>query len=1001
MQVRNFSLVLGWALALCVSVPAVRAECPPNDLFVNLTTGYDEDAASTIASGSQDDDWTTTVDPSGGVVPDATGVITAHPAWLTFPGSKWIAADKYGPNGEYVYETCWCMDHDYQQPVLGFEIRADDQADVYLNGNLIVSTVDGTFNDSIVPTYQFSNPALFQAGENCLEVHVENKYGVVTGLNLQGTMSAVSGECCECSETDIVDDCSTGIDDNGNEIPSSLDDDDWTVTAAASGGTLPRWADVIDTFVGWNVIPGTKWISADENGPNGLYTYEKCWCMNAAFEDPQLDIELLADDRADVYVNGNLLGSTPATNAFLFPATVLSTSDPDDFQAGENCVTIDVQNVSSVVTGLNVKMDFSATNAECCDCYPIPPDAEGWWPLDETSGIIAEDILNAHNGFKTEFTATPPPPTPTTGQVNGGLLLDGVDDYVRVPHHPALDFGPGQDFSIDAWVRTTSLTRQAIVSKKEIIGGPLTPGYSFLMGNGWLFLEMGDGSNTLACIGSTNLADGNWHFVAVSVDRDQTDGIKLYADGAIEAVCDPTSVSGDLSNGISLYFGGDPLHAPGGEIWWDGTLDEIEIFRRALAVSEFDGIYSAGNVGKCPLEDCEDSTGVPVCDGLCPVGEACVEDLSGMGHCSCEPESTSCETSGAPVCDGPCPDPDDVCRDADMDGHCECTTPALCEGMETFPECDGLCPDSDSICQSNGQRCHCVPPNPCELSPYPECGGTCNDPNAECVPDLATGLCSCEYSGPPPCEGFATYPECDGWCDDPAAICVNNGQRCHCVTEIMCETSLDFPTCGGDCPVGTTCAPDPFTDFCKCVADDITCGDTFFPECGGSCPTGEECKNIPGTDNCQCEPEIPPCSESAYPDCDGTCPDDESCRPDPGNQVCVCQDCDVVGPDGVDDPILVHAAKGDKIRWTPTECALVYNVYRYYGVTLLDALDDGLADDYGVCYIEDIIGLDVEDHERPQPGLTQWYLVTGENFVSETTAGTNSAGADRPLIHCP
>ena len=46
------------------------------------------------------------------------------------------------------------------------------------------------------------------------------------------------------------------------------------------------------------------------------------------------------------------------------------------------------------------------------------------------------------------------------------------------------------------------------------------------------------------------VSDGEWHFVAVTVDRDSPAGIRLYVDGAIEAVCDPTPVPGSL--GLSV-----------------------------------------------------------------------------------------------------------------------------------------------------------------------------------------------------------------------------------------------------------------------------------------------------------------------------------------------------------------------------------------------------------------------------------------------------------------
>src|SRR5262245_58804703 len=48
-----------------------------------------------------------------------------------------------------------------------------------------------------------------------------------------------------------------------------------------------------------------------------------------------------------------------------------------------------------------------------------------------------------------------------------------------------------------------------------------------------------------------------------------------------------------------------------------------------------------------------------------------------------------------------------------------------------------------------------------------------------------------------------------------------------------CALVVDF--CGGDCPVGATCAPAPDFASCRCVDAKQPCGDTW-PICGGPCP---------------------------------------------------------------------------------------------------------------------------------------------------------------------
>jgi hypothetical protein len=406
------------------------------------------------------------------------------------------------------------------------------------------------------------------------------------------------------------------------------------------------------------------------------------------------------------------------------------------------------------------------------------------------------------------------------------------------------------------------------------------------MTNVFLAFEMSDGSTFQTCFGTTPVNDDAWHFVAVAVDRGDPEGIRLYVDGLLDQSCDPTGVTGSLANLDPVFFGGDPL-SPGGVglLWWDGVLDEIEIFRRSLLPGQIADLYVAGDDGKCPLPlACEESTGNPVCEGSCPAGFTCVTGPPPAEPCECVPEAAACEGSG-PVCNGSCPDSGDVC--VDVGGNCQCLPEPECVGMTPLPECDVPCP--------------------------------------------------------------------------PGMTCTNNGQRCHCVTL------------------------------------SIACGDTFYPECNGSCPPGETCQNVVGTNACDCGPEPRPCDDPLYPVCDGSCPAGEACKQEPGPG-CGCIACDTTAPD---PPVVISMDSGQKVRWTPVTCALVYNLYRGAGPALADGDADGLADDYGSCHIGDVVGTEVVDPASPQPGAVFWYLVTAENFAGESTLGTNSSGQGRqPTAAC-
>jgi hypothetical protein len=118
---------------------------------------------------------------------------------------------------------------------------------------------------------------------------------------------------------------------------------------------------------------------------------------------------------------------------------------------------------------------------------------------------------------------------------------------------------------------------------------------------------------------------------------------------------------------------------------------------------------------------------------------------------------------------------------------------------------------------------------------------------------------------------------------------------------------------------------------------------------------------------------------------------------------CECKPCAILGTDGLGGITVGWPATKDQLRWTGAlECALVYNTYRYTGSRLADADENGLADDYGSCFVGEIIGYDVADPTIPPDGNVHWYLVTGENFVTEGSLGENSDEMERPnLLACP
>jgi hypothetical protein len=216
-----------------------------------------------------------------------------------------------------------------------------------------------------------------------------------------------------------------------------------------------------------------------------------------------------------------------------------------------------------------------------------------WYSFDKT-GSSQHDLTSHHN------TATAVGTTTIAGEVSKALQFDGTDDYVQAPAQSWLNTGTGP-LSIDVWVKLSSapLSVVSLVDKRQ--GGV---GYQFFLynylgtGSSEVGLQLADGVGTgYANYFSTAAvpADKKWHLVAVTVVRNSHTGGTFYVDGVAKGTFDPTAHVGSLNSGAALDIG---VQLGGGESF-KGGLDELEIFKRALSLTEVQTLYLAGAHGKC------------------------------------------------------------------------------------------------------------------------------------------------------------------------------------------------------------------------------------------------------------------------------------------------------------------------------------------------------------------------------------------------------------------
>jgi len=190
-------------------------------------------------------------------------------------------------------------------------------------------------------------------------------------------------------------------------------------------------------------------------------------------------------------------------------------------------------------------------------------------PFDHDDGSKARD-RSGYNNHGTLYG-----PTREPGKVADALNFDGVDDYVRVPDDPSLRFPNG--ISIGMWCRA---------DREDV---PMSPFGQNKEAEGFINLWFDPVSGMRAEIsydpvpsqvsvfdGITTIANV-WKYYVLTYDNKV---LKIYTDGDLKAQTTQTGQIPTITADATI--GG---YSPT-EYFWDGIIDEVRIYNRALSQVE-------------------------------------------------------------------------------------------------------------------------------------------------------------------------------------------------------------------------------------------------------------------------------------------------------------------------------------------------------------------------------------------------------------------------------
>ncbi|MGD8785987.1 MAG: LamG domain-containing protein, partial [Phycisphaerales bacterium] len=201
------------------------------------------------------------------------------------------------------------------------------------------------------------------------------------------------------------------------------------------------------------------------------------------------------------------------------------------------------------------------------------PNLIGWWKFDEGAGRTVLDWSG--HGNHGAILGNPAWVAGTGDDADAFALdFDGFGDYVDCGIPAVLD--TIEQITVAAWIRVDVFeqTDQAIVSKGQ---------------NVWRLVRNGLTSNELRfdcggqAIGSTNVNDGEWHH-AVGMSDGAT--ASLYVDGALDAL-NASAGAVPIDPNLTLWIA--DTNRPGeGPQAWNGLIDDVRIYNRALTLEEIE-----------------------------------------------------------------------------------------------------------------------------------------------------------------------------------------------------------------------------------------------------------------------------------------------------------------------------------------------------------------------------------------------------------------------------
>jgi hypothetical protein len=203
------------------------------------------------------------------------------------------------------------------------------------------------------------------------------------------------------------------------------------------------------------------------------------------------------------------------------------------------------------------------------------PNLVGWWKFDESEGTLAIDWSgNYYHGTLVNG------PARVSGQIDGALQFDGINDYVDLPIGELIS--TLDECTLTIWVNFANPTGGVL---RPILNlGTDTTNYAYLSPrsgtNGAMHVGIITPGSTVDLDSTTGTLASGWHHVAVT---SASNSLQIFLDGQLAASTASANVLSDLGATVENWLGRPEWP---NDAYFVGALDDFRIYNSILTPEE-------------------------------------------------------------------------------------------------------------------------------------------------------------------------------------------------------------------------------------------------------------------------------------------------------------------------------------------------------------------------------------------------------------------------------